>query len=140
MLVDTDVLIWNLRGNAYAADMLDGADGFTISAVTYMELVQGVRNKSELLALRRAIRFWGAKIQSIDTDISARAMYLVESYSLSHGMQMADALIASTALSIGIPLLTANDKHYRHVDDLEIMIFRPEGRSTDLQPCIYLTS
>jgi hypothetical protein len=40
---------------------------------------------------------------------------------------MADALIASTALSLGIPLLTANDKHYRHVDDMEIMIFRPEG-------------
>jgi hypothetical protein len=71
------------------------------------------------------IRYWGAEIQAIDEDISARAMYFVESYALSHGMQMADALIASTALSIGAPLLTANDKHYRHVDDLEIDLFRP---------------
>ncbi len=130
MLVDTDVLIWNFRGNLNAANMLDKADRFTISAVSYMELVQGVRNKGELQSLRRAIRFWGAAIQSIDTDISARAMYLVESYALSHGMQMADALIASTALSIGVPLLTANDKHFRHVDDLEIMVFRPEGATT----------
>ncbi len=130
MLVDTDVLIWNFRGNLNAANMLDKADRFTISAVSYMELVQGVRNKGELQSLRRAIRFWGAAIQSIDTDISARAMYLVESYALSHGMQMADALIASTALSIGVPLLTANDKHFRQVDDLEIMVFRPEGATT----------
>ncbi len=129
ILVDTDVLIWNLRGNTVAAELLDGITGLTISAVSYMELVQGVRNKGELQALRRAIRFWSAKIQPIDSDASARATYLMESYALSHGMQMADALIAATALSTGIPLLTANDKHYRYIDDLEIRIFRPEGET-----------
>ncbi len=126
ILVDTDVLICNFRGNLHAAELLDGMEGLTISAVSYMELVQGVRNKGELQALRRAIRFWSAVIQTIDADISARAMYLVESYALSHGMQMADALIAATALSIGSPLLTANDRHYLYIDDLEIRIFRPE--------------
>ena len=44
MLVDTDVLIWNLRGNRAAAQRLDDAPGFWLSAVTYMELVQGMRN------------------------------------------------------------------------------------------------
>lgn len=53
MLVDTDVLIWNLRGNARAADRLDAMPRFLVSAVTYMELVQGVRDKSELRALRQ---------------------------------------------------------------------------------------
>ena len=38
---------------------------------------------------------------------------------------MADAMIASTALSVGLPLLTANDKHYRFIDDLETSVFRP---------------
>jgi len=41
------------------------------------------------------------------------------------GIQMADAMIASTALSVGLPLLTANDKHYRFIDDLETSVFRP---------------
>lgn len=127
MLVDTDVLIWNFRGNLHAAELLDRMEGLTISAVTYMELVQGVRNKGELQAIRQAIRYWNAVIQNIDTDISARATYLVESYSLSHSMQMADALIAATALSIGSPLLTADNRHYRHIDDLDIRIFRPDG-------------
>jgi len=127
MLVDTDVLIWNFRGNSRAATLLDGMEGMTISAVTYMELVQGVRNIEELQALRRAIRYWNTMIQNMDADISARAIFLVESYALSHGMQMADALIAATALSLGTPLLTANDKHYRHIDDLNIQVFRPEA-------------
>ena len=127
MLVDTDVLIWNFRGNFRAATLLDDMGAMTISAVTYMELVQGVRNKEELQALRRAIRYWNAVIQNMDADISARAIFLVESYALSHGMQMADALIAATALSLGTPLLTANDKHYRHIDDLNIHVFRPEA-------------
>lgn len=33
-LVDTDVLIWNLRGNPAAAELLDGHRGFALSAVT----------------------------------------------------------------------------------------------------------
>ena len=41
------------------------------------------------------------------------------------GIQMADAMIASTALSVGLPLLTANDKLYRFIDDLETSVFRP---------------
>jgi len=125
MLVDTDVLIWNFRGSERAAQALDQLAAISLSAVSYMELLQGLRDKSELRALRQAIRYWRADILHLDHDISSRAMYLVETYSLSHGLQIADALIASTALSVGLPLFTANDKHYRFIDDLEIKIFRP---------------
>ena len=78
MLVDTDVLIWNLRGNARAADRLDAMPGFLVSAVTYMELVQGVRDKSELRALRQALSFWSARVVQMDEAISARACFLCE--------------------------------------------------------------
>ena len=40
-------------------------------------------------------------------------------------MQMADALIAATALSLGTTLVTANDRHYRHVEELDLRVFRP---------------
>lgn len=125
MLIDTDVLIWNMRGNTSAAELLDNADGFTLSAVSYMELVQGVRDKSELRALRKALQYWKAVIQPLDSEISARAMFLIETYALSHGLQMADALIAATAITLGEPLVTANDKHYRMIDGLEVNVFRP---------------
>ncbi|MBD3894525.1 type II toxin-antitoxin system VapC family toxin [Halomonas sp. ML-15] len=125
MLVDTDVLIWNLRGNSTAAEKLDEMVGFAISAVSYMELVQGLRNKQELHQLRQAMRYWEAELVHLDEGMSARAAFLVESYALSHSMQMADALIAATAMELGLPLLTANDRHYRHIDGLEIEVFRP---------------
>ncbi|WP_081138899.1 MULTISPECIES: type II toxin-antitoxin system VapC family toxin [unclassified Halomonas] len=125
MLVDTDVLIWNLRGNIAAAERLDDLPGFSLSAVSYMELVQGMRNKQELNQLRQALHYWQAKIVHLDEGVSARATFLVESYALSHNMQMADALIAATAMELGAPLLTANDRHYRHIDGLDLDIFRP---------------
>lgn len=125
MLIDTDVLIWNLRGNERAASVLDENAPFSISALSYMELLQGLRNKDELRVLRRAIRFWKADVVQIDVDISNRATFLVEEYALSHSMQMADALIAATALSLGTTLITANDRHYRPVEGLDLRIFRP---------------
>ncbi len=125
MVVDTDVLIWNLRGNERAAELLDNAGGFSLSAVSYMELVQGVRDKSEFALLRQALQYWQAAVQTIDEGVSARAMFLMETYALSHGLQLADALIAATAIALGVPLLTANDKHYRMIEGLDIILFRP---------------
>lgn len=124
MLIDTDVLIWNLRGNAKAAERLDRAARFVLSAVSYMELIQGVRDKAELAVLRRSLQYWGASVQPLDQEISARAIFLMETYALSHGLQMADALIAATAVSLGTTLVTANDKHYRMIDGLDIEVFR----------------
>ncbi|PAV26649.1 hypothetical protein C8D92_107211 [Tamilnaduibacter salinus] len=125
MLVDTDVLIWSFRGNEPAADRLDSEPGFAISAVTYMELLQGAKNQRESQLIRRTLRFWNAHIETMDTGISNRAMFLVERYALSHSMALADALIASTAISTGDALLTANDRHYRFIDGLDIEVFRP---------------
>ena len=48
MLVDTDVLIWYLRGHQKAQKVLDRLDDFSISSVTYMEILQGMKDKTEL--------------------------------------------------------------------------------------------
>ena len=55
MLVDTDVLIWYLKGNENAYQVIENSSNFFISVVTYMELVQGMRNKKELNNLRKAL-------------------------------------------------------------------------------------
>jgi predicted nucleic acid-binding protein len=125
MLVDTDVLIFNQRGNVAAADWLDRQPHFSVSAVTWMELVQGVRNGDELRALRRALRYWRAEVQPINEEITSRAVYWLEAFSLSHGLRMADALIAATAWYLGCPLATANVRHYRFIDEIELHTFRP---------------
>ena len=106
LLIDTDVLIWYLRGNEKAFSTIENLESFNVSVVTYMELVQGMRNKKELNSLRQALQAWNSKILYITEEISAKAMFAVEQHFLSHSMQLADALIGSTAVSHGLPLLT----------------------------------
>ena len=125
MLVDTDVIIWYMRGNPNALKILEKYRGFTISVVTYMELVQGMRNKNELATLRRALKSWNTKIIYITEEISSKAMFYVEQHYLSHSVQLADALIGATAVSHGISLLTGNDKHYKIVKEIKLSKFKP---------------
>jgi predicted nucleic acid-binding protein len=125
MLVDTDILIWYMRGNPRAAAFLRDTGEISLSAVTYMELVQGMRNKGELLALRKTVKTWGAKVLPLTETISSRATVYVEEHFLSHSLRLADALIAATAVEYALPLATANDKHYRMVEELVLKIFRP---------------
>ena len=57
--------------------------------------------------------------------ITLRAIDLMESLALSHGLQMGDALIAATALEHGLPVLTANVKHFSPVEGLTVEAFLP---------------
>ena len=123
-LVDTDVFIWYLRGNERARELFHSVD-FCISSVTYMELIQGMRNKQELQLLQKMIKSWGVKVIYIDEEISAKALFYMEEYFLSHTMELADSLIGSTCTKYGLKLITANDKHYRVLKDLDMEIFRP---------------
>jgi predicted nucleic acid-binding protein len=124
MLIDTDVLIWYMRGNSNALDELENHKNFSISVVTYMELVQGMRNKQELTALRKALKSWNCKIIYITEEISSKAMFYVEQHYLSHSMQIADALIGATAVYYGVHLLTGNGKHYKVVKEISLKKFR----------------
>ena len=124
-LVDTDVLIWYLRGDKNAYDLISNMKEFCISSITYMELVQGMRNKNELRTLQKTLRQWNVKTIFVNEEISTRALYYVQEYFLSHSMELADSMIASTCTSYGMELITANDKHYKIVKDLKITVFRP---------------
>ncbi|GJM40700.1 MAG: ribonuclease VapC [Ardenticatenaceae bacterium] len=124
MLIDTDVIIWYMRGSEKAKEMIEAYPRFSISVVTYMELVQGMRNKNELRALRRALRAWKTELIYINEEISSKAMFFVEQYYLSHSVHLADALIAATAVTHGLSLLTGNTKHYTPIKDVEIVVFK----------------
>ena len=125
MLIDTDVIIWYMRGNQNASKALRKHHGFVISVITYMELVQGMRNKNELLALRKSLRSWGTEVIYLSEEISSKAMFYVEQHFLSHSVQLADALIGATAVSYGMPLLTGNVKHYNIVKEIKLSRFKP---------------
>lgn len=125
MIIDTDVLIWYMKGNENAYSLVESLDGFSISVVTYMELFQGMCNKRELQELRKAIRAWDAHILYITEEISTRASLLVEKHFLSHSLYLADALITATAINSSETLCTGNKKHLSMITELESTPFIP---------------
>ena len=125
MIIDTDVLIWYLRGNINAKSIVEKNIPFSISAVTYMELIQGMKDKIEFRKFQKQIKKWKTEVIHVDQEISARAIFNVQEYFLSHSMKMADALIAATVLQTSDVLITANDKHYKYIPNIEIQKFNP---------------
>ena len=125
MLVDTDVLIWHLRGYPQATHRLDLLPSLTISVVSYLEVLQGMRNKAELIAVQKMLQRRQATTLPITEAITKRTTELMEAMTLSHGLQMGDALIAATALKHGLPLLTGNVKHFAAIASLLIEGFSP---------------
>ena len=125
MIIDTDVLVWYLRGNINARKIVTSSIPFKISVISYIELMQGMKDKRELKVLQKYLKKWSTEIIQINESISTRAMYFVEDYFLSHSMEFPDAIIAATALENAEILLTANNKHYSFIPNLEINKFKP---------------
>jgi predicted nucleic acid-binding protein len=123
LIIDTDVFVWELRGNLKANKVIHENIPFSISVVTYIELVQGMRNKQELNKFLKQITRWNVNIIQINQDISTRAMIYIEEYFLSHSMELADSLIAATVINNRETLITGNDKHYKHIPNIQLIKF-----------------
>ena len=126
MLFDTDVLIWALRGSDAAARVIDADDDRRISAVNYMELIQGARSKREQAAIREFLDALGFMVLPITEAISHRAVIFIEEHALKSGIQLADALVFATACEHNLTLCSANQKHFRGIRSLNAKVFRPD--------------
>lgn len=109
-----------MRGYAQATRRLDELNSLTLSAVSYLELLQGMRNKAELTAVKKMLERRHATILPLTEAITLHAIALMESLTSSHGLQMGDALIAATAVEHHLPMLTGNVKHFAAVERLRI--------------------
>ena len=125
MIFDTDVLIWASRGNPSAARTIDAATDRALSIVSLMELLQGARSKLEARQIQQSLRQLQFRILPLSEPIGATAAALIEQHALAHGIQVADALIAATAIESGLPLCTANAKHFRPIGGLARVACRP---------------
>ncbi|NJM38030.1 MAG: type II toxin-antitoxin system VapC family toxin [Akkermansiaceae bacterium] len=125
MLIDTDVLVWCLRGNQKAIKAINNLEVRFISQVTRMELILGCRNKAEITSLKRFLSDGNFRVIPITPEIGNRADLYLEEKKLSHGVGLPDALIAATASLWGHPLLTGNAKHFRCFSDIEVKRFSP---------------
>lgn len=120
MLFDTDVLIWVFRGNRKAAELVEATEDRFLSVVSYMELLQGARDKREVRTIKTFLTDTGFQMAPLSENIGHRAAIYMEEYGLKAGMSMADALLAATAVENQFMLCTANVRHYRAVSELQL--------------------
>jgi predicted nucleic acid-binding protein len=125
MQYDTDVLIWLLRGNQKAGRLLTADEDRSLSVVSYMELLQGARDKKEVRVVQDFLGDLGFRVLPLTENIGHRALVYIEEYALRAGLCVADALIAATAVEGKRILCTANQRHYRVVNDLNARHFVP---------------
>ena len=122
VIVDTDILIDAGRGvnEAIAClQQIESQSSLAISVITYLELIVGCRNKAEFRTLERFLRRF--QVIQLSEQISDRAVDLLRRYRLSHGLLIADGLIAATALSLDTPFVTKNQRDYRFIKGLHLL-------------------
>ncbi len=117
ILVDTNTLIYYFNGNQKVSDAIEG-EILYISAITEIELLsfskldevsdQGIRlflndENCKLIELISAIKEHTIKIRR------------------KHRIKLPDAIVAATAIFLGIPLLTF-DAGFAKIDDLDLIL------------------
>jgi predicted nucleic acid-binding protein len=122
VIVDTDILIDIARRIPEAITYVDNLERRAIvgiSSITYMELLVGCRNKTEQRKVERFVRRF--EIARLNETIADRAIALLQQYRLSHGLLIADGLIAATALVVDKPLASKNQRDYRFIAGLSLL-------------------
>lgn len=118
-LIDTDVLIEYLRGSDQAAEFLEQLKGeLLISAITVAELFSGARGPGEMDALDQFVLAF--EVVPVDERLARAGGQLRQEHHASHGVGLADALIAASAEEREAKLVTFNRRHYPMVEDLTI--------------------
>jgi len=119
ILIDTDVMVDIMRRHPPAVAWLDslGTEVVGIPGLVAMELLQGCRNREEQQQLEGFLRpyqrYWPSQPDC------ARAFDNFAAYHLSHSLGILDALIAETAVGLGIQLASFNTKHYGVLSTLQ---------------------
>jgi len=117
LLIDTDILIDSLRGIKGAKELFRTKD---------IDLYCSILSKKELLSKsglkeserKRIIDLLSRiKILRIDDDINKKYLFLMKKYGEKSDL-IADYIIAATAWSKKLPLLTRNKKHFTHIEEI----------------------
>jgi len=118
IIVDTDILIDELRGDKRATKFLSNYENeIFITYLTKMEILIGARNKKEMKIIDKALDYL---ILKIDDKILEESIRLLKEYSLKSNIGIIDSINAATAIVNELDFYTMNYKHYRGIKGLKI--------------------
>jgi predicted nucleic acid-binding protein len=112
--IDSDILIWHLRGHAKALAFLS-----KLRDEGHYELWTGALQRAEVVFFMRpgeedatGLFLGHFRTARVDEAIVDTAGALFRTWRPSHGTDPNDALLAATALLTGGRIFTLNEKHY----------------------------
>lgn len=109
-LINTDVLVDFLRGFPVAIEYIKThSEDIIISAISVAELYAGVKD-SEREQLDALISLF--EVIPITQEIAVTGGLLKQQYFKSHGVGLADAIIAATSNNLNVTLKTLNIRHF----------------------------
>ena len=111
ILLDTDILIDFFRGHPRAVAFVNTYNArIILSSIVVAELYAGVKGDAEQAALQDFVSLF--RIVPVSAEIGKAAGLYKRDYGKSHGVGLADAILAATAEAENAELKTLNTKHY----------------------------
>ena len=120
LVVDTNILIDLFTAAPQALHWAKQHRGVRIGIPlpVWFEVVVGARDKDEQETLCKHLEVY--KLIYIGSRGQEQAQDWFQAYTLSHGVDAFDCLIAATAVRVGKPLCTLNDKGFSFIPSLQI--------------------
>jgi len=117
-LVDSDVLIDYLRGISQANKFVQKhSKEIIISSIVVTELYAGIRGPRDIALVDNLLSLF--IIISVSEQIARTGGILKNEYGKSHGISLADAIIAATSIHENAELKTLNVKHFPMIKGLK---------------------
>ena len=111
ILLDTDVLVDFFRGHSKAVAFVNAhSDRIILSSIVVAELYAGVKGDAEQTALENFVSIF--RVVPVKAEIAKTGGLYKRDYGKSHGVGLADAILAATAEAENAELKTLNNKHY----------------------------
>lgn len=112
--IDTDILIWHLKGNQNASNLLEdlcksNEYELWIGAMQRAEILFYMRPSEESLTTLLLSQFNTA---IVDQNVIDLASQIYRSWNPSHGTDVNDAILAATAILNNGHIFCQNTKHY----------------------------
>ncbi len=111
ILLDTDVLVDFFRGYSKAVAFVNAhSDRIILSSIVVAELYAGVKGDAEQAALENFVSLF--RVVPVSVEIAKAGGLYKRDYGKSHGVGLADTILAATSESENAELKTLNTKHY----------------------------
>lgn len=111
ILLDTDVLVDFFRRHSKAVAFINAhSERVILSSIVVAELYAGVKGDVEQASLGNFVSLF--RVVPVSVEIAKAGGLYKRDYGKSHGVGLADAILAATSVAENAELKTLNTKHY----------------------------